>query len=701
MSKKLAIAMFGQKRLSREGGVEIVVKELCTRMVQNGCDVTCYNRAGHHVSGAEYDDAGKTEYEGIRQKSVPTIERRGLAAVSSSAFAALYSAFGKYDVVHIHAEGPAFFAWLPKMFGKRVVVTVHGIDWQREKWQSGLGSKFIHQGEKNAAKYADEVIVLSKGVQDYFKETYGRETHFIPNGVNRPQIREASLITDKFGLKKDSYILFLGRLVPEKGIRYLVEAFKNVKTDKKLVIAGGSSDTDSFIQQNSTRYRTALYLRLSREDGDKTESDSIANQRTLLEAYTADHPELCIVDEFVDDGYSGSNFERPAFQNLFRELEQGTINCILVKDLSRFGRNYIEVGRYLERIFPVMRVRLIAVTDNYDSQSAWKTSDSIMVPMRNLLNDAYCRDISVKIKSQLAVKRKRDDFVGSFATYGYQKDPGNHTKLIVDELAAETVQDIFRWKINGMSNQGIADRLNVEKVPSPAARKLQSGAKLSLHFRKSDEPPWSAKAVDRILHNEVYIGKLVQGKTRRLDYRSKKKMNVPMRDWVIVDNTHEAIIPAEQFELVRRILETETRRPNDAETVALFAGFLYCGDCGSRLVRRSASYKEKRYIYYQCSSSKQNKDSCTSHNLRDEKLYNIVRNALQMQIQIVMEEAEFVESIRQARQEPYRVRRIERQIRQLTAEKAHTQGIKEKLYGDYVKKIEVDHKKNTYTEFVF
>ena len=203
----------------------------------------------------------------------------------------------------------------------------------------------------------------------------------------------------------------------------------------------------------------------------------------------------------------------------------------------------------------------------------------------------------------------------------------------MDELAAETVQNIFHWKINGMSNQGIANRLNAKKVPSPAARKLQSGAKLSLHFRKSDEPPWSAKAVDRILHNEVYIGKLVQGKTRRLDYRSKKKMNVPMRDWTIVDNTHKAIIPAEQFELVQRILETETRRPNDAETVALFAGFLYCGDCGSRLVRRSASYKDKRYIYYQCSGSKQNKGSCTSHNLRDEKLYNIVRNALQMQIQ--------------------------------------------------------------------
>ncbi len=249
MEKDLRIAVFGQKRLSREGGVEIVVKELCTRMARQGCQVTCYNRSGHHVSGAEYDDIDNANYEGIRQKYVPTIEKKGLAAVSASAFAALYSAFGKYDVVHIHAEGPAFFSWLPKMFGKRVVVTIHGVDWQREKWQSGFGSKFIRQGEKNAVKYADEIIVLSKGVQDYFKEAYGRETHFIPNGVNRPQIRKANLITEKFGLKKDSYILFLGRLVPEKGIRYLVEAFKNVRTDKKLVIAGGSSDTDSFMAE--------------------------------------------------------------------------------------------------------------------------------------------------------------------------------------------------------------------------------------------------------------------------------------------------------------------------------------------------------------------------------------------------------------------------------------------------------------------
>lgn len=250
MKKQLKIAMMGQKRVpSREGGIELVVEELCTRMVQKGNQVTCYNRSGHHVSGSQYDVGKQNNYRGIRLKQVPTIEKKGLAAVSSSFFAALCCAFGKYDVVHIHAEGPAFFSWIPKICGKKVVVTVHGLDWQREKWKSGFGAKFIHQGERNAVKYADEIIVLSKGVKEYFQETYGRNTRFIPNGVNKPEIREAELITEKYGLTKDSYILFLGRLVPEKGIRYLIKAFQNVDTDKKLVIAGGSSDTDEFSQE--------------------------------------------------------------------------------------------------------------------------------------------------------------------------------------------------------------------------------------------------------------------------------------------------------------------------------------------------------------------------------------------------------------------------------------------------------------------
>lgn len=249
MESKIAVSMFGQKRLTREGGVEIVVKELCTRMARDGYAVTCYNRSGHHVSGSEYDNKEKDEYEGIHQKYVPTIEKKGLAAVSSSFFAAVCSAFGRYDIVHIHAEGPAFFAWIPKMFGKRVIVTIHGIDWQREKWKSGFGSKFIRQGEKNAVKYADEIIVLSEGVQNYFKNTYNRETHFISNGVNRHDIVKADDITSKYGLMKDSYILFLGRLVPEKGVHYLIKAYKQINTDKKLVIAGGASDTDEYVSK--------------------------------------------------------------------------------------------------------------------------------------------------------------------------------------------------------------------------------------------------------------------------------------------------------------------------------------------------------------------------------------------------------------------------------------------------------------------
>lgn len=249
MNEKIKIAMLGHKRIpSREGGIEIVVEELATRMVKLGNDVTCYNRSGHHVSGNEYDVTNKKRFGGIKLKKVPTINCKGLAAVTSSFFACLFSAFRSYDVVHIHAEGPAAFCWIPKLFRKKVVVTVHGLDWQREKWKSGFGSKFIHLGEKMAVKYADEIIVLSKGVQEYFHSTYNRKTVFIPNGVNRPQKSVTKEIFEKFNLEKDSYILYLGRIVPEKGEHYLVEAFRNVKTNKKLVIAGGTSDTDEYIK---------------------------------------------------------------------------------------------------------------------------------------------------------------------------------------------------------------------------------------------------------------------------------------------------------------------------------------------------------------------------------------------------------------------------------------------------------------------
>ncbi len=249
-NSKLNIAMLGHKRIpSREGGVEIVVEELAARFVDNGHNVTCFNRSGHHVSGKEFDKKEQREYKGIRLKSVFTIDRKGLAAMTSSFFASFKAAFGRYDAVHFHAEGPCAMLWIPKLFGKRCIATIHGLDWQREKWKNGFGSKYIKFGEKVAVKYADEIIVLSRGVQEYFTKTYNRDTKFIPNGVNRPEIKSANLITKEYGLEKDNYILFLGRIVPEKGLRYLVKAYRNIKTDKKLVIAGGASDSADFMDE--------------------------------------------------------------------------------------------------------------------------------------------------------------------------------------------------------------------------------------------------------------------------------------------------------------------------------------------------------------------------------------------------------------------------------------------------------------------
>lgn len=246
---QLNIAMLGHKRIpSREGGVEIVVEELATRMVKMGHKVTCFNRRGHHVSGKEFDGKQLGEYKGVEIKNVATIEARGLAALSSSIIASIKIAFsGKYDVVHFHAEGPCAMLWLPKLFGKRCVATIHGLDHQRAKWGK-LARSYILMGEKIAVKFADEIIVLSKSAQDYFKETYGRETVFIPNGVSRAVKREADEIK-KWGLEENNYILFLGRIVPEKGIQYLIKAFKETVTDRKLVIAGGTSDTDDFIEE--------------------------------------------------------------------------------------------------------------------------------------------------------------------------------------------------------------------------------------------------------------------------------------------------------------------------------------------------------------------------------------------------------------------------------------------------------------------
>ena len=246
--KKMKVAMIGHKVVpSRRGGIENVLTTLCPILVEMGAEVTCYNRSSDKVENEYVGTVENNMYKGVKLKKAPTINARGIAAMIASFTAAISASFGKYDVIHFHAEGPCAALWIPKLFGKKCVATVHGLDWQREKWGKGFASKYIKFGEKVLAKYADEVIVLSQAAKDYFKETYNRETVIIHNGINKPEKKDAEIITEKYGLKKDEYISLVSRLTAEKGVHYLIDAYNKIKTDKKLVIAGDTSDTDDYV----------------------------------------------------------------------------------------------------------------------------------------------------------------------------------------------------------------------------------------------------------------------------------------------------------------------------------------------------------------------------------------------------------------------------------------------------------------------
>ena len=247
----MKIAMIGHKRVpSREGGVEIVIEELSKKKKKKGQQVDVYNRKGRNVQDKRVDKDKKKmkEYKGVRIITILTINRKGIDALIYSFLASIRALFGKYDVLHYHAEGSCAMLWIPHLFKKKIVVTIHGLDWQRSKW-GGFATRYIKFGERLAVKYANEIIVLSKSMQKYFKDTYNRDTVFIPNGVNMPRTREPNIINEKYGLNRGSYILFLARIVPEKGLHYLIEAFKQIDTDKKLVIAGGASHTNDYLEK--------------------------------------------------------------------------------------------------------------------------------------------------------------------------------------------------------------------------------------------------------------------------------------------------------------------------------------------------------------------------------------------------------------------------------------------------------------------
>jgi len=403
-----------------------------------------------------------------------------------------------------------------------------------------------------------------------------------------------------------------------------------------------------------THYNADLYLRLSREDGDKSESDSIANQRNLLMDFMKTHQEITLHKVRIDDGYSGVNFERPDFLEMMESVKDREINCIIVKDFSRFGRNFIETGKYIEKIFPLLGVRFIAVNDNYDSIRPKTSAESLLIPVKNLINDAYCQDISVKIRSSFETKRRKGDCVASFTVYGYRKDPENKNHLLIDELVAGNVQDIYKRKLEGYSAQAIADWLNEIGVLSPMEYKRFLGSKYHCPFMRNEKSKWTSMAVLRILKNPVYTGTLVQGKRRTPNYKIKKTVDMPPESWVSVENAHEAIISKEIFGSVDKILKTDTRTAPTQKTVYIFSGLLRCGDCYRNMIRKNNSTKENPYHYYICSGFKQ-KTGCTSHSISATLLEEAVFLLIRKHIRNILD----IDRILQKTQElPYATRTI-------------------------------------------
>ena len=358
-----------------------------------------------------------------------------------------------------------------------------------------------------------------------------------------------------------------------------------------------------------------MYLRLSRDDGDEGESNSITNQRELIKNY-ADKAGFKIIKEFIDDGYTGSNFDRPDFKRMLNDLEKKDCKTIIVKDLSRFGRDYIESGKFLQKTFPQMGVRFISVNDNYDSENADVSDTHLILPIKNFINDSYCRDISMKVKSSQKTKRQRGEFIGAFAPYGYKKNKKQKNHLIIDRRVSHIIRKIFEMKIEGYSSKAIADELNKLGVQTPGAYKESQGSNFTTGFA-TNKSKWQAKMINRIIENRVYIGVLEQGKRTKLNYKSNKEIKVLEEDWIKVEGTHESIVTETMFNVANKMMGRDIL--NRKSKPDFLTGLLYCADCGNQLIRRRQKTKDGYRIYYICGLYNR-ENGCSRHSIREEDI---------------------------------------------------------------------------------
>lgn len=437
-------------------------------------------------------------------------------------------------------------------------------------------------------------------------------------------------------------------------------------------------------ETGKAEWKAALYVRLSREDGDKEESDSISNQKDLLRDFASRHDDIEIIDTFEDDGWSGTNFNRPSFMRMMDQIRKREINCVIVKDLSRFGRNYIESGNYLEQIFPFLNVRFISVTDMLDSFKNPSQMNTIAVPIKNIINDEYCRDISNKVRSSLTMKRKKGDFIGSFAAYGYLKDPKNKGKIIIDEEAAEVVRQIYDWFLDGLGIITICKKLNSLGILNPTSYKKEKGMNYRHPNSGINDTLWCEGTVRRILTDRKYCGDMVQGQNKVTSYKVQKSRRVPEKDWIIVENTHDPIVSRDIYMRVQSLLNRDTRKAPAQEKVYLLSGFVKCADCKRAMNRMTNNHSYGEYRYYLCSTYKKASQAvCTRHTIRSDYMEKAVLRAIQLQVAIAVDVAKVIDEVNQEKDVKKASWSLEKVIAGKEQELKRLNRIKDSLYGDW------------------
>lgn len=431
------------------------------------------------------------------------------------------------------------------------------------------------------------------------------------------------------------------------------------------------------------KYKATAYIRLSYTDDRSSESDSVSNQRKLIENFVECNPDIEVVSYKVDDGYSGIIFDRPAFKEMMQDVTNGEINCVIVKDLSRLGREYIETGRYLRRVFPAYGVRFIAITDNIDTAQE-SSGDDLTVSVKNIMNEAYCRDISVKTRTSLDVKRRNGDFVGAFTVYGYMKSEDNKNLLIPDPYASRVVQNIFQMRLEGSSALRIANELNRLGILSPLAYKKNHGLPYAKKgYADREDCKWSATTIIRILQDETYTGTLVQGKQGTSNYKIKQMEQKPESEWIRIPDAHEPLITKQDFDLVQRIRGLDTRTSPKQDTVYLFSGVLICGCCGSRMTRKTNRVNGKEYHYYYCPTGK--KHGCANPvMLKESKLIDCVQESLKAYIRNVASLETLLSSIDQSSINQALAKEYTSHITENERRLEHTLACKSRLYENLV-----------------